>query len=853
MIKRTVLILGVLAMVLLPGRAWGGMNLSLEEPFSSFASNSVGDIVHMELPGGGGIIWVGTGNGLSKTTDGGASWLTYNQARGLNHNDISALAVSGTTLWVATAYGRVLEGELIPYGRGFNRTADFGDTWDSFIPQQVDFAGMIAYDIAIDDTTVWAAAWYGGLIRSQDGGQTWENVFVDSASQADFEEGRFQYLNNRFFAVVVDTSCPVRKKLKNSINDIHYDKKIIWAATQNGLQGSLDMGESWFPKDTLLGLNSNGVYCLGGDTSFFWVGLYQSEDIDPFYDYLPTLTLTGADFNYTTDKGFTWTSSRPDQGQASSLNKFPLDIALADTVVWAACAEGGLIRSFDRGINWENVFTDTSAQRRFEEDVLQDRDVFTSLATDTSVADTTLVWAGTKNGIYKFVYTTSDIADTVFRYLYDTSKGEASGLIEGRPVILAIGIQNYDDNRVIWAGGYLNLADGVFYPVTYKSTDGGNTWSDCTPIDMALVLDFAFVDSIVWAASKEGLKRSTDGGLHWRTFDIIDSTSGQKIIPSAFTSVCAVQDTADTMIFVGSTDGLVRSTDDGVTWNVTKFAHSFKKAIWAGSAAGIYKFIYNYRDDFDTVLNYNSYLHNITGDWVVSLAIHQYDGKKVIWGGTQPTYSGGHGASFSTDDGDTWSATLLGDRVWNFAFEDTVIWTATSSGLKSSDNWGDTWEVFNYMKDTDEITENRIFSTEFSSVAIIDGDVWAGNSDGLVKSQDGGISWKVIRMAVPIGSKGSETAYAYPSPFSPIVEGGQVARIHHKPRQDGSVTIKIYDFAMNLVITLVDGQQRLGGVEYDEPWDGKNEKSDLVANGVYFFKVEAPGGQSEWGKLVVLK
>ncbi len=157
------------------------------------------------------------------------------------------------------------------------------------------------------------------------------------------------------------------------------------------------------------------------------------------------------------------------------------------------------------------------------------------------------------------------------------------------------------------------------------------------------------------------------------------------------------------------------------------------------------------------------------------------------------------------------------------------------------------------MKDTDEITENRIFSTEFSSVAIIDGDVWAGNADGLVKSQDGGISWNVIRMAVPIGSKGSETAYAYPSPFSPIVEGGQVARIHHKPRQDGSVTIKIYDFAMNLVVTLVDGQQRLGGVEYDEPWDGRNGKGDLVANGVYFFKMEAPGGQTEWGKLVVLK
>ena len=111
----------------------------------------------------------------------------------------------------------------------------------------------------------------------------------------------------------------------------------------------------------------------------------------------------------------------------------------------------------------------------------------------------------------------------------------------------------------------------------------------------------------------------------------------------------------------------------------------------------------------------------------------------------------------------------------------------------------------------------------------------------------------MIRTAVPIGTKGSETAYAYPSPFSPIVEQGQTLRIHHRPRQDGPVTIKIYDFAMNLVITLINHQDRHGGMEYDEPWDGINEKGELVANGVYFFKVEAPGGQTEWGKLVVLK
>ena len=162
------------------------------------------------------------------------------------------------------------------------------------------------------------------------------------------------------------------------------------------------------------------------------------------------------------------------------------------------------------------------------------------------------------------------------------------------------------------------------------------------------------------------------------------------------------------------------------------------------------------------------------------------------------------------------------------------------------------------LKDKGEITENGIFSSEFTSVAIIDGEVWAGNADGLVKApKDVKVGedtvWNVFRTFVPIGTEGSMTAYAYPSPFSPVLSTGGVVRIHYKPQKDGPVAIKIYDFAMNLVTTLVDNQERFGGEEYDEPWDGKNEKGDVVANGVYFFKVEASGGQSEWGKLVILK
>jgi len=846
MIRKVVPLLYILIVMLLPEVSNAGINWSLDEPAAGFASNSVGDIVYTVTPQGDTIIWVGTGNGLSKSTDGGASWATYNRQTGLNENDISALACADTSLWVACAYTQLKDGEVVPYGKGFNRSSNFGESWDSFIPWQVNFAGMLAYDIAIDDTTFWAACWYGGLIHClvDHDSLICENVFVDSFSRNDFEGRYFNYLNNRYFSVVVDTNCPIQKRLKNSINDIFYDGKLIWVATQNGLHASADYGETYFPYDTTSGLNSNGIYCLGGDSTIILAGLYREGETTP----LPLIPdLTGADFNVTTDNGYTWSTSHPSQGQADTTGKFPIDIAKLDTVIWAACGRGGLIRSFDRGQNWENIFVDTAAQRRYQEGQLKEEDVFTAVAVDTSM-DTTFIWAGTRDGVYKMVFTVSGSPDTVYRYLYySLGGGMGNSPTDPSVGVVRIGIQTTKDQKSIWLAGYsfytYNPTPDDIYPVTLKSTDGGTTWNSY--LDGIQARDFAIWDTTVWIATEEGLKRSKDGGEHWDTYEVIDSASGELIIPSYFTSVCTGLDAGGITVLVGSSDGLAISRNEGITWEVTKFILTFEKAIWAGSAAGIYKFLYNQRSQFDTVLGYSQNSLDLTGDFVVSLAIQQFGGRKIIWAGTQPTYSGGYGISYTTDDGDSWNTTLLGDKVWNFAFDDSVIWVATSAGLKRSDDWGASWKVFNSI--------DGIYTTEFSSVAIIGSEVWAGSADGLAWSSDNGNTWDTVRTAVPIGTKGSETAYAYPSPFSPIVEEGQVTRIRYRPKSDGGVTVKIYDFAMQLVKTLEDNQGRLGGVEYEVVWDGRNGKGEIVANGVYFFKVEAAGGQTEWGKVVVLK
>ena len=453
-------------------------------------------------------------------------------------------------------------------------------------------------------------------------------------------------------------SEPISGLSGNAIAELVWDGTWLWAGTVDGVSRTSDGGLNWYTYNSKNGLAYDEVTAMAASDSILWVALaystfHQGEPF-PF----------GGGFNKTTDLGNTWKRIQPPQA-TGAYYKLAFDIAIVDSVVWAACIYGGLLRFWDDD-TWENVFVDSFAQQDFEED-------------------------------------------------------------------------NTANNR-----------NNIFFAVI-----------------------------------------------------------------------------ADTF----STDTLF---------------------LWTGTCAGIYKFIYTTDDSADTVIGYNTQEDTLSGDFVFALAVQKHQDKKIIWAGTRTDCDGGvFGACKSTDHGQTWEIIpeLEGYTVNNYDFQDSMIWAATNSGLKRSKDWGETWEVFNFMEDKDQ-PDQKVFSTEFYSIKIIGNTIWAGNADGLVKTTDDGDTWKVYRSFVPIGEKGAETAYAYPNPFSSKLFT-QVIRIHYKPETDGYVSIKIYDFAMNLVKEIKAGQ-KMGGIEYDEIWDGKNDQGDVVANGTYFFKVEAPG-QTEWGKIVVIK
>ena len=83
-------------------------------------------------------------------------------------------------------------------------------------------------------------------------------------------------------------------------------------------------------------------------------------------------------------------------------------------------------------------------------------------------------------------------------------------------------------------------------------------------------------------------------------------------------------------------DGINKSTDGGISWR--KFSHQ-------------------------------NQTHPISGDFVVAINEQHWDSLKIIWAATLNANDPDEvkGVSYSSDGGDTWSTTLLGEWAYNIA------------------------------------------------------------------------------------------------------------------------------------------------------------------------------------------
>ena len=480
-----------------------------------------------------------------------------------------------------------------------------------------------------------------------------------------------------------------------------------------------------------------------------------------------------------------------------------------------------------------------------------------SISDIITVGDT--IWIGTTQGLSKSI----DKGETWTNYYNSDAFGQED--------ITALAYKN----GVIWvatahstetSNGILPEGSGLKY-----SSDNGNTWNSipqpiddpgdsiivyginnirALPIPIAInniTYDIALTSKAVYIASfAGGLRKSTDMGESWQRIvlppDTLDSIKPTDTLHFALQPVSgkfgnesylnhrvfSVISTDDSTIYAGTAGGINKSTDGGISW--VKFNHQNQDKSISGN--------------FVVAMNYNP-------------------SNKIVWAATWLANGVGefNALSYTSDAGESWQVTLEDQQAHNIGFKNTEILAPTDNGVFRSNDDGYSWILPTSI--IDNTTGLTVKTSFFYSAASQGNYIWLGSDDGLVRLDEGSQMWTgnwKVYIASPSFASSSET-YAFPNPFSPDVETIKIKYSTNGQRQN--VTIRIFDFGMNLVRTVIQNTERgnpihtvdnkslsnNGVIDY---WDGRDEFGNIVPNGVYFYRIDFESGDPVFGKIMVL-
>jgi len=355
--------------------------------------------------------------------------------------------------------------------------------------------------------------------------------------------------------------------------------------------------------------------------------------------------------------------------------------------------------------------------------------------------------------------------------------------------------------------------------------------------------------SVNWAS---GLLRSTDNGQTWERL-ILPPSASNGLSPSNPDGYGWVSRTGD--------EQTVNRYDPRFDTNLLGFGLLIDSSnrVWVGTAGGInisdnalsasFEQIEWQRSSWSPADTGNT---GLLANWIVSIREQPLSGR--IWMTNWKTDSQNRdsfGIVSTIDGGESFTRYLEGVRVNDIGFHNGSIYAAADNGLYVSDDDGSSWRRIDRIESPNTFirSDARYFTLDATSSGM-----WVGTSDGIASTSDGGQTWRIIRVDVPLSGgnvyqpDAPETeTYAYPNPFSPRLH--DAVRIKFDIGQQGPVTVRIFDFGMNRIRTLpVDP---MGSGSYEVTWDGSDENGRLVAGGTYFYIVEKPDGRVD-GKILLL-
>jgi hypothetical protein len=273
-------------------------------------------------------IYAGTGRGLVKSTNGGASWAFVNIAPATRL--VAPLVLDpqeSNTLYAVTELSPVVETD--PIRSGIVKSTDGGASWNALPGSQALRPVSLTVDPATP-STLYGVAWYGGAIfKSADGGESWIEIKAAGFRQAFFSDS----------VLAVDPLTP------STIYAGSFAAATLGYDGQGSISKSTDGGQEW-----------RAVHA-GIPTDAF-VTSFTIDPASPANVYASYRGRGGWGIIKSTDRGESWTvinAGLPSGKVAGSpvvIDPRSPSTLYAGYVDHAGNGAGGILKSTDAGASW---------------------------------------------------------------------------------------------------------------------------------------------------------------------------------------------------------------------------------------------------------------------------------------------------------------------------------------------------------------------------------------------------------------------------------------------------------------------------------------------------------------------
>jgi photosystem II stability/assembly factor-like uncharacterized protein len=613
--------------------------------------------------------------------------------------------------------------------------------------------------------------------------------------------------------------------------------------------------------------------------------------------------MSGKNLIVSYDKGANWDTLATFQDQIIGSIKTSNFLS---NVIYISKGSNQLLKSYDSGITWDTILTVPNSGISFFEICGLAQDYIYVLTNNNNFyrsSDGGISWVlktSPPTFLVNIMVVNQRDSNTIFLasgdYLYgyvgDILKSIDGGsswmkMNNGLPApydrYLYSLIMNPVEPDILYVGTY---GWGV-----YKTVNGAENWEwinlTKAPV-FSIHIDENDPDIIYACTIDEGVLKTTNEGLCWQKLNL----NVPQTVQHPFFKIIFDPNNND-IAYITSQYGLHKSTDGGLSWNLTSLLGSFDHFVYEvtvqpNSSDTVYAGTMGYlgpKDLFRSVDGGNNWTNlNLTGS--------EEGVAKVLFDPTSPDiiYVGAlsKGIYKSTDRGLTWFTINNGLQISDPPLikpiysldinnsEPNILYT-DNGGVVKTTNGGQEWFRIDSM--LFEIDEN----IQVRKVAKISNKVYASSSSGLFVTSNDGLTWQQIG-TFPIPSlsgeikenhinssevfistgagiyKGIDTVTSveeiknlplfsillqnYPNPFN------SNTKISFNLDKRRFIAIKIYNILGEEVDIVIE--QTLDTGTHIVGWDGTNYSGEYLPSGIYFYRLEAEDYTSV-KKLIILR